>query len=141
MNRTSQLEYAKTILTKVAFDRALFIKEYQKAMKSLNPREKDHLRHWLRLYAPTDDAVSNSGGYGRQGPGLWLVKKPSTGSSHGISIVVLYGEMDIRHQKPGDYQIYTSREEALSGARVLKRKHQLSAIRIVYPNGTFELVN
>ncbi|HAA15332.1 MAG TPA: hypothetical protein DCE41_28005 [Cytophagales bacterium] len=40
------LEYAKTILEKVSFDRSLFEKELRKAIKSLIPKEIHALRSW-----------------------------------------------------------------------------------------------
>jgi len=40
------LEYCKTILSKVSFDRWLFEKELKKAIKSLIPDEIKTLRDW-----------------------------------------------------------------------------------------------
>lgn len=40
------LEYCKTILSKVSFDRWLFEKELKKAIKSLIPEEIKTLRDW-----------------------------------------------------------------------------------------------
>lgn len=40
------LDYAKTILEKVSFDRSLFEKELRKAIKSLIPKEIHALRNW-----------------------------------------------------------------------------------------------
>ena len=40
------LEYFKTILSKVSFDRWLFEKELKKAIKSLVPEEIKTLRDW-----------------------------------------------------------------------------------------------
>lgn len=40
------LEYFKTILSKVSFDRWLFEKELKKAIKSLVPEEIKRLRDW-----------------------------------------------------------------------------------------------
>lgn len=40
------LEYFKTILSKVSFDRYLFEKELKKAIKSLVPKEVEKLRDW-----------------------------------------------------------------------------------------------
>ena len=45
------LEYSKVILTKIAFDRRLFMKEYRKAIRYLNNGERDALKHWLRSHA------------------------------------------------------------------------------------------
>lgn len=56
----AQLDYVKTILAKVSFDRALFKKELQKAIRVLLPHEVDTLKKWCysrfgRLYAPVLD--------------------------------------------------------------------------------------
>ncbi len=40
------LEYVKTILIKVSFDRKLFEKELKKALRSLVEDEVDELRSW-----------------------------------------------------------------------------------------------
>ena len=40
------LEYAKTILLKVSFDRALFEKELRKAVRTLAPDELLQFRDW-----------------------------------------------------------------------------------------------
>ncbi|MEP1097735.1 MAG: hypothetical protein ABJG78_21630 [Cyclobacteriaceae bacterium] len=40
------LEYFKTILSKVSFDKRLFEKELKKAIKALIPKEVDLLREW-----------------------------------------------------------------------------------------------
>ncbi|WP_080053862.1 hypothetical protein [Spirosoma aerolatum] len=42
----SMLEYIKTILQKVSFDKALFEKELAKAIKLLIPKEVKQLRRW-----------------------------------------------------------------------------------------------
>lgn len=49
------LEYAKTILTKVSFDRSLFEKELRKAIRTLVPEELVEFKAWCyqqfsRLY-------------------------------------------------------------------------------------------
>lgn len=49
--KLSMLEYSKVILSKIAFDRRLFMKEYRKAIKYLNSGERDALKHWLRSHA------------------------------------------------------------------------------------------
>jgi hypothetical protein len=41
-----KLSYTKKILTNVAFDRDLFIKEFNKASKTLSPEKRDALRNW-----------------------------------------------------------------------------------------------
>jgi len=43
----SFLDYYKTILTKVSFDRKLFQKEYNKAINTLDADAASQLRHWL----------------------------------------------------------------------------------------------
>jgi hypothetical protein len=40
------LDYFKTILSKVSFDRYLFEKELRKAIKALIPEEVEKLRDW-----------------------------------------------------------------------------------------------
>ncbi|WP_426493085.1 hypothetical protein [Hymenobacter sp. 102] len=40
------LEYAKTILLKVSFDRILFEKELRKALRNLVPAELSELKTW-----------------------------------------------------------------------------------------------
>jgi hypothetical protein len=61
----SFLDYYKTILTKVSFDRNLFQKEYNKAMNTLDADAAIHLRQWLVMnglvaHADTDSQlVSN----------------------------------------------------------------------------------
>lgn len=42
----SMLEYIKTILQKVSFDKNLFEKELMKAIKLLIPKELKQLRRW-----------------------------------------------------------------------------------------------
>ena len=43
----SFLDYYKTILTKVSFDRHLFQKEFNKAMNTLDADAASNLRQWL----------------------------------------------------------------------------------------------
>ncbi len=45
---TSFLDYYKMILEKVSFDKALFIKEYGKALRGLQPSEIDKLNAWVK---------------------------------------------------------------------------------------------
>ncbi len=47
--KNSFLDYYKTILEKVSFDRSLFQKEYNKALQFLNGDEKDQIDQWLQL--------------------------------------------------------------------------------------------
>ncbi len=42
------LDYCKTILKAVSFDRKLFKKEYRKALKWLSNDEGRELKYWLR---------------------------------------------------------------------------------------------
>ncbi len=42
----TMLEYIKTILQKVSFDKLLFEKELKKAIKLLVPEEVKHLKSW-----------------------------------------------------------------------------------------------
>lgn len=46
--KTSMLEYTKTILEKVSFNRKLFIKEFRKAKQTLTQHETDRLKQWIR---------------------------------------------------------------------------------------------
>ena len=46
---TSFLEYYKNILEKVSFDFELFTKEYDKAVRTLNRKERDELNQLIRL--------------------------------------------------------------------------------------------
>lgn len=47
--KTKLLDYYKMILNKVSFDANLFLKEYRKAIRSLqNHDEIGHLENWLR---------------------------------------------------------------------------------------------
>ena len=48
MMTTSFLDYYKMILDKVSFDQNLFMKEYQKATRSLHTDEIGDLNSWLR---------------------------------------------------------------------------------------------
>ena len=41
------LEYTKTILTKVSFDKTLFKKELEKSLYNLEPKEIHKLKLWL----------------------------------------------------------------------------------------------
>jgi hypothetical protein len=43
----SYFEYFRTVLVKVSFDQALFMKEYRKAINYLTTREVDDLNVWL----------------------------------------------------------------------------------------------
>ncbi len=54
------LEYFKTILSKVSFDKKLFEKELKKAIKSLIPEELNDLKKWCyarfgHIYGPIID--------------------------------------------------------------------------------------
>lgn len=44
----SFLEYYKTILEKVSFDKELFVKEYHKAMKMVEATEAEQLSKWIQ---------------------------------------------------------------------------------------------
>lgn len=46
--KTSMLEYVKTILRKVSFDRKLFRKEYRKSLLWLSGNDARELKQWLR---------------------------------------------------------------------------------------------
>tara|TARA_R110002096_G_C14170468_1_gene685885 strand:- start:280 stop:507 length:228 start_codon:yes stop_codon:yes gene_type:complete len=55
----SFLEYFKTLLPKLSFDTALMLKEYQKALKLLNPLEQVKLTNWLKQEGLTLQQISN----------------------------------------------------------------------------------
>lgn len=46
--KTSFLDYYKLILQKVSFDKRLLVKEYQKAIKALQPDELEEFDRWLQ---------------------------------------------------------------------------------------------
>ena len=45
----SMLEYAKMVLSKVAFDKGLFVKEFRKFMKLLSSEEARELTYWQSM--------------------------------------------------------------------------------------------
>lgn len=45
--KRSFLEYYKVVLKKVSFDRKLFMKEYAKALNTIDQNEHQHFREWL----------------------------------------------------------------------------------------------
>ncbi|SFU02081.1 hypothetical protein SAMN04489724_3361 [Algoriphagus locisalis] len=61
MNKNSFLDYYKTILEKVSFDRRLFSKEYSKAKQMLGASESRELDYWLKSKGLTQqlEAVSS----------------------------------------------------------------------------------
>ena len=46
----NQLEFYKTILTKVSFDRILFEKEFNKALIGLSYKDSSELRRWKERF-------------------------------------------------------------------------------------------
>jgi hypothetical protein len=68
----SFLDYYKIILQKVSFDQALFRKELNKALNTLEPRDATELRSWLNsmglvphatdkvIHIPGDDLIRQS---------------------------------------------------------------------------------
>lgn len=47
--KTKLLDYYKMILNKVSFDAGLFLKEYRKAIKSLQSNDEvSHLKNWVK---------------------------------------------------------------------------------------------
>lgn len=46
--KKSMLEYTKTVLQKVSFDRNLFEKEFRKASKNLLHHEMEELKQWAQ---------------------------------------------------------------------------------------------
>ena len=46
----NQLEFYKTILTKVSFDRILFEKEFNKALIELSYKDSNELRRWKKRF-------------------------------------------------------------------------------------------
>ncbi len=51
--KNSYLDYYKTVLQKVSFDRNLFYKEYRKAINSLSEEEAASLEDWLKSHEIT----------------------------------------------------------------------------------------
>jgi len=47
--KTTFLDYYKMILEKVSFSKELLIKEYQKALRTLEPKEAGDLNHWIKM--------------------------------------------------------------------------------------------
>ncbi|UZD23093.1 hypothetical protein PBT90_06760 [Algoriphagus halophytocola] len=47
MGKTKYIDYYKTILEKVSFDKHLLMKEYSKALQVLQDHEKRELNNWL----------------------------------------------------------------------------------------------
>jgi hypothetical protein len=43
-------DYTKSVLERVSFDPALFLRELKKAVKSLLPYEIEQLKKWLQYY-------------------------------------------------------------------------------------------
>jgi len=60
MHKNSFLNYYKTILSKVSFDRQLFKKEYIKAMNTLDEDAAAQLRQWLVLKGLVAHAIIDS---------------------------------------------------------------------------------
>lgn len=54
------LEYTKTVLQKVSFDRNLFTKEVKKAIKTLLPQEIEELKIWLRHFIDDKPELESS---------------------------------------------------------------------------------
>ena len=46
----NQLEFHKTILTQVSFDRILFEKEFNKALIGLSYKDSNELRRWKKRF-------------------------------------------------------------------------------------------
>ncbi len=47
--KTTFLDYYKMILEKVSFSKELLIKEYKKAISTLEPKEASDLNHWIKM--------------------------------------------------------------------------------------------
>jgi hypothetical protein len=56
----SFLDYYKIILQKVSFDQALFRKELNKALNTLEPRDVSELRRWLNSMGLLSHATDKS---------------------------------------------------------------------------------
>lgn len=56
--KNSMLDYAKLILSKMSFDKTLFIKEFWKAFRSLSGDERKELVKWVRTTQPKPISVS-----------------------------------------------------------------------------------
>ncbi len=48
--KTSMLDYCKMILSKVQFDKNLYVKEYIKSLTWLSESEREELKKWHRKY-------------------------------------------------------------------------------------------
>jgi hypothetical protein len=46
--KTSMLDYCKFIMTKMSFNRALFVKEYRKSLRFLSKNEVMPFKQWVR---------------------------------------------------------------------------------------------
>jgi hypothetical protein len=46
--KRTMLEYCKIVLSKMSFNRRLFMKEYKKTFRYLKPYEQHELKKWLR---------------------------------------------------------------------------------------------
>jgi hypothetical protein len=46
--KLSMLEYSKIILSKISFDKQLFRKEYEKAVRCLDNNERTALEQWVQ---------------------------------------------------------------------------------------------
>ena len=55
--KRSMLAYCKIILSKISFDKKLFIKEYKKTFNYLAPNEQSELKQWLRSGNLSDGLV------------------------------------------------------------------------------------
>jgi hypothetical protein len=58
--KTSTLQYCKIILLKMQFSRKLFLKEYRKALKMLQPCDASHLKSWIRKGSLDNPALNKN---------------------------------------------------------------------------------
>ncbi len=56
--KISMLEYAKIIIGKVAFDRQLLLKEFQKLQARLADAERIELHKWMKQHGYLPEALS-----------------------------------------------------------------------------------
>ena len=52
--KTTMIEYSKTILRKLRFNRKLFLKEYRKSFQYLTLQEQAQFRRWARENYPAN---------------------------------------------------------------------------------------
>ncbi|MCK6617062.1 MAG: hypothetical protein L6Q51_05410 [Cyclobacteriaceae bacterium] len=56
-NKISMLDYTKIIIAKVAFDRGLLLKEFQKSQAWLADSERSELYRWMKQHGYLPDTL------------------------------------------------------------------------------------